>query len=161
MGAEQVAVPNYATRGPVRRARQRERWFKRGQEWRTGAEGRISVLKRRHGRRRRRYPGIDGTHRWVGLGVSADNLINTGPAWRLAPRHEGLRPGLRGDHLPNPRIGVPKPALRPKQPGPPSENAFLRRKVADPRHLPTDHDHAAPIRAYQSDPPFHLPPRPV
>jgi hypothetical protein len=30
------------------------RWFKQGQKWRTGCEGRISVLKR-----------------WVGLGVPA------------------------------------------------------------------------------------------
>lgn len=78
MGVEQVAIPNYATRDPVRRARQKQRWFKRGQKWRTGAEGRISVLKRRHGLSRSRYPGLDGMRRWVGLGVIADNLINIG-----------------------------------------------------------------------------------
>ena len=32
--------------------------------------------KRRHGLRRCRYHGPDGMHRWVGLGVIADNLIN-------------------------------------------------------------------------------------
>jgi IS5 family transposase len=36
------------------------------------------VLKRRHGLRRCRYHGHDGMHRWVGLGVIADNLINVG-----------------------------------------------------------------------------------
>jgi hypothetical protein len=35
------------------------------------------VLKRRHGLRRCRYHGADGTARWVGLGVIADNLVNT------------------------------------------------------------------------------------
>ena len=43
---------------------------------RVGCEGRISVLKRRHGLRRCRYHGVDGMHRWVGLGVIADNLMN-------------------------------------------------------------------------------------
>jgi Transposase DDE domain len=49
-----------------------------GQKWRTGAEGRISVLKRRHGLNRCRYRGEAGMQRWVGLGVIADNLINIG-----------------------------------------------------------------------------------
>jgi IS5 family transposase len=35
------------------------------------------VLKRRHGLRRCGYRGVDGTARWVGLGVIADNLVNT------------------------------------------------------------------------------------
>lgn len=78
MGVERVSIPNYATRDPVRRGRQKQRWFKRGQKWRTGCEGRISVLKRRHGLGRSRYPGLDGMRRWVGLGVIADNLINIG-----------------------------------------------------------------------------------
>jgi IS5 family transposase len=78
MGVSRVSIPNYATRDPARRGRQKQRWFKRGQKWRTGVEGRISVLKRRHGLDRSRYPGLDGMRRWVGLGVIADNLINIG-----------------------------------------------------------------------------------
>ena len=61
---------------PARRAYERQAWFRRGQRWRVGCEGRISVIKRRHGLRRCRYHGVDGMHRWVGLGVIADNLIN-------------------------------------------------------------------------------------
>jgi len=38
------------------------------QRWRTGCEGRISVLKRRHGLNRCRYRGFEGMQRWVGLG---------------------------------------------------------------------------------------------
>jgi hypothetical protein len=49
-----------------------------GQKWRTGCEGRISVLKRRHGLRRRIYRGDTGMKRWVGLGVIADNLRHIG-----------------------------------------------------------------------------------
>ena len=48
------------------------------QRWRTGCEGRISVLKRRHGLSRCRYRGVEGMKRWVGLGVIADNLIQIG-----------------------------------------------------------------------------------
>src|SRR5262249_28405354 len=61
-----------------RKQLERSRWFKRAQAWRTGCEGRISVLKRRHGLRRCLYRGAEGMKRWVGLGVLADNLINIG-----------------------------------------------------------------------------------
>jgi transposase, IS5 family len=78
MGVRQISVPNHWTRSPERRRHQKRRSFRRGQKWRTGAEGRISVLKRRHGLNRCRYRGDAGMQRWVGLGVIADNLINIG-----------------------------------------------------------------------------------
>jgi hypothetical protein len=59
---------------------QKKRWFRNGQKWRTGCEGRISVAKRRHGLNRCRYKGENGMKRWVGLGVIADNIINIGRA---------------------------------------------------------------------------------
>jgi IS5 family transposase len=43
--------------------------------WRTGSEGRISALKRRHGLRRCRSRGASGMQRWVGLGVLANDLL--------------------------------------------------------------------------------------
>ncbi len=46
----------------------------------TGCEGRISVVKRRHGLDRCRYKGFVGMNRWVGLGVIADNVVNIGRA---------------------------------------------------------------------------------
>jgi IS5 family transposase len=79
-GVEKVAIPNRHTRSPARRAHQRQRWFRQAQRWRVGCEGRISVLKRRHGLFRSRYKGISGMERWVGFGVIADNLINIGRA---------------------------------------------------------------------------------
>ena len=78
MGVKNVSVPNRNTRSEERRLHQKKRSFKRGQRWRTGCEGRISVLKRRHGLTRCLYHGLDGMKRWVGLGVIADNLINIG-----------------------------------------------------------------------------------
>jgi IS5 family transposase len=80
MGVKRVSVPNRSTKSAARRKYQKQRWFKRGQKWRTGSEGRISVLKRRHGLRRSLYRKPAGMKRWVGLGVIADNLINIGKA---------------------------------------------------------------------------------
>jgi transposase, IS5 family len=78
MGVRRVAVPSRSTKSRERRTLQRTRWFRSGQRWRTGCEGRISVLKRRHGLSRCRYRGFEGMQRWVGLGVIADNVIQIG-----------------------------------------------------------------------------------
>jgi IS5 family transposase len=78
LGVRYVSIPNRSTRSEERRRREKQRWFKKGQKWRTGCEGRISVIKRRHGLARCRYHGLHGMRRWVGLGVIADNLINLG-----------------------------------------------------------------------------------
>jgi IS5 family transposase len=83
MGVRYTSIPNRSTKSESRRQLQKKRWFKNGQKWRTGCEGRISTVKRRHGLARCRYHGIDGMRRWVGLGVIADNLINIGRT--LAP----------------------------------------------------------------------------
>ena len=85
MGVKRVCVPNRATKSAERKREQKKRWFRDGQRWRTGSEGRISVTKRRHGLNRCRYRGADGMHRWVGLGVIADNLINIGNAKTAPP----------------------------------------------------------------------------
>jgi len=84
LGVKYVSIPNRSTRSAERRRWEKQRWFKKGQKWRTGCEGRISVLKRRHGLSRCRYHGLQGMRRWVGLGVIADNLINLGR--HLAPQ---------------------------------------------------------------------------
>jgi IS5 family transposase len=80
MGVKRVSVPNRSTRSAARRQYQKQRWFKKAQKWRTGCEGRISLLKRRHGLRRSLYKKDAGMQRWVGLGVIADNLIDIGRA---------------------------------------------------------------------------------
>jgi IS5 family transposase len=78
LGVKRVAVPSRSTKSEKRKQEQKKRWFKKAQSWRTGCEGRISVLKRRHGLNRSRYKGTHGMKRWVGLGVIADNMINIG-----------------------------------------------------------------------------------
>jgi IS5 family transposase len=78
LGVRWMSVPNKRTKSGERKVLQRQGWFRSGQKWRTGSEGRISVLKRRHGLRRCLYPGLDGMRRWVGLGVIADNIIQMG-----------------------------------------------------------------------------------
>jgi IS5 family transposase len=77
-GVKRVCVPNRSTKSAERKREQKKPWFRSGQKWRTGCEGRISVLKRRHGLRRCLYKGDSGMKRWVGLGVIADNLIHIG-----------------------------------------------------------------------------------
>lgn len=80
MGVKRVSIPNHSSKSAERRRYQKQRWFRKGQKWRTGCEGRISVLKRRHGLNRCRYKGKAGMRRWVGLAVISDNLINIGRA---------------------------------------------------------------------------------
>jgi IS5 family transposase len=48
-GVRRVVLPRRGPKSPARRAYEHQRWFRRGQRWRVGCEGRISVLKRRHG----------------------------------------------------------------------------------------------------------------
>ncbi len=73
-GVTQVCVPASGRPSALQRQIQHQRWFRRGLRWRTGCEGRISVLKRRDGLTRSRYHGFEGTQRWVGWGVIAHNL---------------------------------------------------------------------------------------
>lgn len=80
-GVTRVVLPRRPGRAhpPPRR----QRWYRRALCWRTGSEGRISALKRRHGLRRCRYRGLPGMERWVGLGVIANNLLTLGRAGPL------------------------------------------------------------------------------
>ena len=80
MGVKRVAIPNRSTHSTPRKRVQKKRWFRNAQKWRTGCEGRISVVKRRHGLQRCLYHGQQGMKRWVGLGVIGDNLIHIGCA---------------------------------------------------------------------------------
>jgi IS5 family transposase len=75
-GVRNVVLPWQRRKGRARRVRA-------ALKWRTGCEGRISALKRRHGLRRSRYRGLAGMQRWVGLGVIANNLLVLG---RAGPR---------------------------------------------------------------------------
>jgi transposase, IS5 family len=95
-GVRRVCVPNRSTKSAARKREQKKRWFRNGQKWRTGCEGRISVVKRRHGLNRCRDKGDDGMTRWVGLGVIADNIINIGTA--LAKRSAEAKEEAQSKH---------------------------------------------------------------
>ncbi len=57
-GVKRVCIPNRSTNSPERKREQKKRWFRNGQKWRTGCEGRISVVKRRNGLDRCLYRAI-------------------------------------------------------------------------------------------------------
>jgi IS5 family transposase len=86
--ANERAAVNHGVRRvvlPRPRRQGRSRAVRAALRWRTGCEGRISALKRRHGLRRCRYRGFRGMERWVGLGVIANDLLVLG---RASPRTE-------------------------------------------------------------------------
>ena len=87
-GVCRVALPRYGRISASRRLRQKQAWFRRAVRWRTGCEGRISALKRRHGLARCRYRGGPGMERWVALGVIANNLL-------VLARAPAAKPGMR------------------------------------------------------------------
>src|SRR6202023_1931387 len=74
-GVKRVCIPNRSSKSAARKREQKKRWFRNGQRWRTGCEGRISVVKRRHGLGRSRYKGDTGIKRWVRLGGISDKLV--------------------------------------------------------------------------------------
>ena len=80
IGVKRVILPRPGHKSEARRQHERQRWFKRGRRFHAGVEGRISVLKRKHGLGRCRYHGEGGFGRWVGWGVIAGNLSVMGAA---------------------------------------------------------------------------------
>jgi len=80
IGVKRVILPKPGHKSESRRQHERQRWFKRGRRFHAGVEGRISVLKRKHGLDRCLYHGDDGFGRWLGLGVIAGNLAVMGAA---------------------------------------------------------------------------------
>lgn len=75
LGVEQIVLPQKGHRTEARKAHEKQRWFKRGQRFRNGIEGRISVVKRTVQLRRCPYHGLDGFERWVGWGIIVANLV--------------------------------------------------------------------------------------
>jgi IS5 family transposase len=73
-GVRRIVLPQAGHKTAARQGYERQRWFRRGRDWRAGIEGRISGLKRRHGLERCRYHGDAGMERWVGWGIITHNL---------------------------------------------------------------------------------------
>jgi transposase, IS5 family len=75
LGVRQIVLP---ARGPLsaeRAAREKKRWFRRGQAWRAGIEPRIATLKHRFKMQRAFYKGEAGFQRHVAFCVLAHNLV--------------------------------------------------------------------------------------
>jgi IS5 family transposase len=79
-GVRRVILPKPGHRSATRKQYEQQRWFRRGRRYHQGIEGRISVLKRRHGLDRCCYHGEPGFERWVGWGIIAHNLLAIGSA---------------------------------------------------------------------------------
>lgn len=73
-GVRYVVLPKPGAKSLTRQAHEQQPWFRSGRNWRSGLEGRISVLKRRYGWQRCRYHGDDGMQRWAAWGVIAYDL---------------------------------------------------------------------------------------
>ena len=78
MGVRRVILPKAGYRSEQRKQHEKQHWFRRGRRYHQGVEGRISVLKRRHGLDRCLYHGQDGFERWIGWGLIAHNLLKIG-----------------------------------------------------------------------------------
>jgi IS5 family transposase len=87
LGVEQVVLPGCGRLSTSRAARQKQRWFRRGQGWRAGIEARLSTLKHCFGMERALYKGEIGFERYVGWCIIAQNLV--------AMSRAGLQSGRR------------------------------------------------------------------
>ncbi|MFQ6117955.1 MAG: ISNCY family transposase [Candidatus Bipolaricaulia bacterium] len=74
LGVKRICLPQRGRKDEERERLEGEGWFRRGQRFRAGIEGRISVLKRKHGWDRCRNRGERGYERWIGWGVIAQNI---------------------------------------------------------------------------------------
>jgi IS5 family transposase len=83
-GVQRIMLPKPGHKSAARRQHEAQPWFRRTRRFHIGVEGRISVLKRKHGLDRCLNHGEEGFHRWVAWGVIANNLTKIGK--KLAAR---------------------------------------------------------------------------
>ena len=79
-GVKYVVLPKPGLKSAARKAHEQLPWFRSGCNWRSGLEGRISLLKRRYRLNRCRYHGELGMQRWVGWGIIAYDLLTIAQA---------------------------------------------------------------------------------
>jgi IS5 family transposase len=114
LGVTTVVIPRKGKPSQARKEIEHTRGFRNLVKWRTGAEGRISILKHGYGWDRSLFDGIGGAGTWCGLGVLAHNAV------RIAPLMEATVPACQ-PKLPGSRASSPDPdqiATGPP-PGPP------------------------------------------
>ena len=74
LGIKKVCLPKAGKKSAEREEHEQKRWFKRARKFRSGIEGRISILTRGFGLDRCPEHGEEGMGRWVGWGILAHNL---------------------------------------------------------------------------------------
>jgi IS5 family transposase len=75
LGVDLVAILRKGKPGIARQQVEADPAFVEMIKWRTGAEGRISALKRQHGWGRARLRSLEGARTWCGWGVLSHNAI--------------------------------------------------------------------------------------
>jgi IS5 family transposase len=75
LGVKQICLPQPGYQTEQRRRQERQAWFKQGQRFRNGIEGRISVVRRTVQLARCPYHRLGGFERWVGWGILVANLV--------------------------------------------------------------------------------------
>ena len=73
---KRIILPKPGYKSKKQQQLEKQPWFIRGRRWHNGVEGRISVLKRRHGLDRLPYHGQDGFQSGVAWGVIANNCFS-------------------------------------------------------------------------------------
>jgi IS5 family transposase len=75
LGVKQVVLPKPGAKSGARQRLESQPWFKAVRRWRSGAEGRISHLRRARALDHCLNRGETGMERWLGWGVIANNLM--------------------------------------------------------------------------------------
>jgi transposase, IS5 family len=74
-GVKRVALPQPGAKTPERQRLESQRWFRAAMRFRSGIEGRISVLKRSRRLDRCLNRNEGGLERWVGWAIITNNLV--------------------------------------------------------------------------------------
>jgi IS5 family transposase len=72
---QHVSIPVKGGKSPMRERTEKSAWFRRLQRWRSGGEGKISLLKRKFGLRRTAVRGDAATAKWIGWGCLVGNIV--------------------------------------------------------------------------------------
>jgi IS5 family transposase len=88
MRIKHIVLPKPGYRDGHRKRREEQAWFKRGQRFRNGIEGRISVVKRTMQLARCPCHGFDRFEQWIGWGVLTANLVTMARLYRKRHRRK-------------------------------------------------------------------------
>lgn len=88
MRIQHIVLPKPGYRDGRRKRREKLAWFKKGQRFRNGIEGRISVVKRTMQLARCPCHGFDRFEQWIGWGVLTANLVTLTRLYRKRYRRQ-------------------------------------------------------------------------